>query len=101
MPLTQQAPEPKSVTGKPLVKHTSYYAALCSRATLQAEQTEFLYSDPFLTCAQAMQALNVSYSTIRKWRKLGLIHGQRTGPRGRYRFRGSEIQRVARLEVVE
>jgi excisionase family DNA binding protein len=98
----EQIPLPplKTVANKPLATHTSYYATLRRRALQQAEQVSGLYSDPFLTCNEACQILRVSYFTLRKWLKAGLIHGSRTSARGRYRFRTSEIQRVAKLEIV-
>ena|ERR1700674_3988673 len=92
---------PKSVAGKLLVPRGAYYANLANRAAQQAQVVAGLYGDPFLTANQACMALGVSYSTIRKWLRTGLLHGQRTSARGRYRFRSSEIQRVAAMAVVE
>jgi hypothetical protein len=99
---TQETPpEPKSVLGRPLVKHTSYYAALERRAAVQNASISALYSDPLMTAAEVMQALRISYSLLRSWMAKGLIKSWRSSPRGRHKFRASEVERVKGLSVVE
>jgi hypothetical protein len=99
---TQQAPsDPQGVLGKPLARHTAYYAALERRQAQQGEVIRALYDDPLLTCAETMSVLRISYSLLRDWMKKGLIKSWRSSPRGRHRFRASEVERVKGLAVVE
>ena len=98
----QQAPsEPQGVLGKPLARHTAYYAALERRAVQQNSAISALYSDPLLTAAEVIAALRISYSLLRSWMKAGKIQSWRSSPRGRHRFRASEVERVKGLTVVE
>ena len=51
---------------------------------------------PWLTAGDAAASPHVHVNTIRRWSDLGLLQGERIGPRGDRRFPRAEVEKMRR-----
>jgi excisionase family DNA binding protein len=90
-PALVSSPQPKR--GRPLGSRSGYYYALEKMAQRQAGIVDNALADPQLRLSEAALLAGISYSTILRFVRTGLIPASKTSPRsGHWRIRLSQLR---------